>query len=86
MESEGPKKGSVTFLRPYDNAIELNVDLTMPDLKFDEPDEFMFLQAQNAHSRRTVYGINGAKPGVHVSGSKPAKSRSQPSKTDETTS
>ena len=35
----------------HDSAIELNDDHEMLDLKFDEPDEFMLLQAQNAHSR-----------------------------------
>ena len=70
----------------HDSAIELNDEPMMPDLKFDEPDEFMLLQAQNTHSRRAAYGVNGAKPGVQVSGSKPAKLRSQPSKTDKTTS
>ena len=55
-------------------------------IKFGEPDEFMRLQAQNAHSRRAAYGINGAKPGVQVTGSKPVKSRSEFPKTDMTTS
>ena len=61
----------------HDSAIELNDDPKMPDLKFDEPDELMLLQAQNAHSRGAAYSINGAKPGVQVSGSQLAKSRSQ---------
>ena len=67
----------------HDNAIESNDDPEMPDLKFGKLDEFMLLQAQIAHSRRAAYGINGAKPGVQVSGSKPVKSRSEPSKTDD---
>ena len=66
-------------------AIDL-IDLLMPDLEFDEPDEFALLQARNADSRRATYGINGAAQGVQVSGSKPINSRSRPSKTDETTS
>ena len=73
-------------------AIDL-IDPLMPDVEFDEPVEFALLQAQNADSRRATYGINGAAPGVQVSGSepiksgsKPFKSRSRPSKTDETTS
>ena len=48
----------------HGNAIESNDDL--PDLKFDEADEFMLLQAQNAHSRRADYGVNGVTPGVHL--------------------
>ena len=68
------------------------IDPLMPGMDFDEPDAFALLQAQNAYSRRATYGINGAAPGVQVpasepikSGSKPVKSRSRSSKTDETT-
>ena len=70
-------------------AIDL-IDPLMPDLEFDEPHEFALLQAQSTDSRRATYGINGAAPGVQVSGSepiktgsKPVKSRSRPSKTDD---
>ena len=58
----------------------------MPDMVFDEPDEFALLQAQNAYARRATYGVNSVAPGVQMSWSKPAKSGSRPLNTDETTS
>ena len=42
-------------------------DPLMPDMVFDEPDEFALLQAQNAYARRATYGIHGAAPGVQMS-------------------